>query len=77
MNLTNDEAQYFINIAKRLEYYILKIPMEGSKEKYPAHSTDGKYKFDARMYLAKKKRSNKNKASYTLFYSNKICLTMV
>ena len=32
MNLTNDEAQYFINIAKRLEYYILKIPMGGSKK---------------------------------------------
>ena len=29
------------------------------------------------MYLAKKKRSNKNKASYTLFYNNKICLLRV
>ncbi len=68
MQLTNNDAQFLIDLQKRLDEIRLKVPDAGKVEKYIAHDSDDAREFVFRFRIANGNRDNRHKATYNLFY---------
>ena len=69
MNLTNDEAQFLIALAKRTAEIELCIQPPGKVATFPATDSDGVRQFLSRMRVANGNHPGRHKTTYNLFYS--------
>ena len=74
MDLSNDEAQFLIDLQKRMQSQIMKIPAPGENGDYPASDMENLQDFIFRMRIARGNHANRHKASYLLFYAKSLPL---